>query len=179
MCFAHTLAEGSLSVAQSLNWGMRGMVCWELIKLIARLNHWYICLFNDLEGLCFIAYALRSKYRFRTLVAPSRHQLGATNRTETATDPWDSRSQSGDVVILVTLQPSAGCNPWWCRQASNRSDPPLMSGKILVGVVSAFFVAFFVFESWLMRGLPHWPVEKWHNFLRASQRLIELLLKDQ
>ena len=30
-----------------------------------------------------------------------------------------------------------------------------MSGKILVGLISAFFVAFFVFESWLMRGLPH------------------------
>ena len=63
------------------------MVYCDLIKLIVRLNCWYVCLFNDLEGLCFIAYALRSKYRFRTLVAPSRHQLGATNRTETATDP--------------------------------------------------------------------------------------------
>ena len=30
-----------------------------------------------------------------------------------------------------------------------------MSGKLLVGFISVFFVSFFVFESWLMRGLPH------------------------
>jgi len=31
----------------------------------------------------------------------------------------------------------------------------LVSGKVLVGMLSAFFVIYFVFEAWLMRGLPH------------------------
>jgi len=30
-----------------------------------------------------------------------------------------------------------------------------MSGKVLVGTLLVFFLAIFVAESWLMRGLPH------------------------
>ncbi|AII43364.1 hypothetical protein KR100_08320 [Synechococcus sp. KORDI-100] len=30
-----------------------------------------------------------------------------------------------------------------------------MNGKILVVGIVAFFLLFFVYESWLMRGLPH------------------------
>jgi hypothetical protein len=30
-----------------------------------------------------------------------------------------------------------------------------MNGKILVGGIVIFFILFFVYESWLMRGLPH------------------------
>lgn len=30
-----------------------------------------------------------------------------------------------------------------------------MSGKILVLTIGGFFVLFFIFDSWLMRALPH------------------------
>ena len=31
-----------------------------------------------------------------------------------------------------------------------------MNGKLLVAGIVLFFLLFFVYESWMMRGLPHW-----------------------
>ena len=51
-----------------------------------------------------------------------------------------------------------GCFSRW-RRHNQTIQASVMSGKILVGVLSAFFVVYFAFETWLMRGLPHWQLK--------------------
>ncbi len=57
--------------------------------------------------------------------------------------------------LALETRISISCMQRLCRHNQGNIHRTQMSGKILVGIVSAFFVVFFAFETWLMRGLPH------------------------